>query len=316
MDRNFKRLSLPSFPSWPDMCRSLASWPAKTAASLRPLARHTFGRVVDLVVPASCPLCHRDTMSEKESGSNVADHSGLCPTCLAAFCVVMDDACPRCAAPLPAVPEFSCPYCRERQYRFEATVVLGPYRGLVRQAVLRMKYAIHEALALAVGRQLRQRVAEAGWFEHIDVIAPVPLHVWKRLWRGASAPALLAEQLGRDANVPILPNLLRCRRRTRKQGTLLPQERLVNVRGAFDVAPCYDITNARVLLVDDVMTTGATVSEATRALLQAGAASVRIAAVARGTGQNALAFGTPARSGDGSSEGIAAVSPSSPKIPQ
>jgi len=164
----------------------------------------------------------------------------------------------------------------------------------VRQAVLKMKYGCHESLALAIGELLARRLEAEDWFRQVDLVAPVPLHLWKRLVRGASAPELLAEVVARSGNIPLVTRLLRCRRTTRKQGTLLPSERLVNVRGAFEVASCYDIKGGRVLLVDDVMTTGATANEAARALLQAGAASVRVATVARGTGQE----GSPKRLDD------------------
>jgi predicted amidophosphoribosyltransferase len=172
-------------------------------------------------------------------------------------------------------------------------LALGLYRGRVRQAVLKMKYGFHESLTLAIGELLARRLAEEDWFGAVDLVTPVPLHLWKRLVRGASAPELLAEIVGRRGAVPLVPRLLRCRRRTRKQGMLLPSERLVNVRGAFEVAADYDIKDARVLLVDDVMTTGATANEAARALLEAGAASVRIATVARGTGHDVAIPGRP-----------------------
>ena len=80
------------------------------------------------------------------------------------------------------------------------------------------------------------------------------------------------------------PKLLRCRRKTNKQGTLLPNERRANVRGAYDVSAGYVITGAKVLLVDDVMTTGATANEIAKILRRAGASGVDVAVVARGIG--------------------------------
>jgi len=243
------------------------------------------GRVVDLIVPEVCQLCgHAGGFDAPLEGAS-AGRIALCESCAASFLARVPWCCTRCAAPLPPIPELPCPYCRERHYRFEATLSLGLYWGRVRQAVLKMKYGFHESLTLAVGGLLARRLREDDWLRQVDLVAPVPLHLWKRLVRGASAPELLAEVVGRDGKTPVVPNLLRCCRRTRKQGTLLPGERLTNVRGAFEVASCYDIKLARVLLVDDVMTTGATVNEAARVLLQAGAASVRVATVARGTGQ-------------------------------
>lgn len=242
--------------------------------------------MVDLVVPETCSLCGAEP-SNYAAWSVAAEPSAvvLCDDCLALLATDVEYSCPGCAAPLPAIPELPCPYCRERRYRFSAAVTLGLYRGRLRQAVLKMKYGAHESLTLSMGELLVRRVMAAGWERETDLVVPVPLQLWKRLVRGASAPELLAEVVSLGANIPVAPRLLRCRRATRKQGTLSPGERLVNMREAFGVASCYDIRGARVLLIDDVMTTGATVNDAARALLEAGAVAVRVAVVARGTGQ-------------------------------
>ncbi len=280
-----KRLSLPNLPAWWAHARVVSRrWSQQGRPLIGALGR-MLGRVVDLLVPAACPLCGRDFVDLPEGEERWSAQS-LCPDCAAPFVARLAWACRRCAAPLPAVPELPCAYCRQRHYRFEATVALGLYRGRIRQAVLKMKYGFHESLTLSIGELLARRLAEDDWLGSVDLVTPVPLHYWKRLVRGASAPELLAEVVGRRGAVPLAPHLLRCRRRTRKQGMLLPGERLANVRGAFEVAADYDIKDARVLLVDDVMTTGATANEAARALLEAGAASVRIATVARGTGND------------------------------
>jgi predicted amidophosphoribosyltransferase len=113
---------------------------------------------------------------------------------------------------------------------------------------------------------------------------PVPAHWAKRLLRGVNGPDLLVEAIGRRLSIPTATDLLVCRRRTRKQGTLLPSERFLNVRNAFAVSWGYDIGDAHVLLVDDVMTTGATAGEAARTLRRAGADRVTVAIVARGVG--------------------------------
>lgn len=263
-----------------------------------PLARHGgsaaihFGRrllrgIADLWTPASCPACGREPDEASACGSGGLDDASegaLCEACCAEFARPPEPVCPVCAAALPGSAAAGCGYCRERDYRFVATVALGWYRGAIRDGVRRMKYGRQEALTLAVGRLLAERVLESGWAEQVDLAAPTPLGLWKRLSRGGSAPELLAEAIGRRAKMPVVTDLLRCKRRTRKQGTLLPGERLANVRDAFEAASCYDITNVRVLLVDDVMTTGATANELARALLRAGAAEVRVATVARGAG--------------------------------
>ena len=104
-----------------------------------------------------------------------------------------------------------------------------------------MKQARHEALTLAMGHLLAERLGPplAGW--QPDLLVPVPTHWWKRLVRGVNGPDLLAQTLGAALRVPAATDLLRCSRRTHKQGMLLPSERLVNVRGAFRASASYDI---------------------------------------------------------------------------
>jgi ComF family protein len=177
-----------------------------------------------------------------------------------------------------------CPRCRTRRYAFDNTWALGIYRGALREAVVRMKRREHEALTLSIGYLLAEGLGSrlADW--RPDLVVPVPAHWWKRLVRGVNSPDFLAEALHAAWGVPAARDLLLCRRRTRKQGMLLPAERQRNVRGAFRVAPEYDIDGARIALVDDVMTTGATVGEAARVLRQAGAQQVTVVVVARGVG--------------------------------
>jgi ComF family protein len=147
-----------------------------------------------------------------------------------------------------------------------------------------MKRPFHEPLARTVGRLLGETVLERWPRRPFTCVLPVPMHRTRRFARGIHTAAVLAEYLAQTIRVPMNPRLLLSRRKTKKQGTLTPAERDRNVRGAFRVSAGYDITDAHLLLVDDIMTTGATVSESARQLKRARAASVSVAVVARGTG--------------------------------
>ena len=117
-----------------------------------------------------------------------------------------------------------------------------------------------------------------------DLIVPVPMHWSRRLVRGVNPAEVLVEVVAARLQVRSLRFALRCRRKTRKQGTLVPSERRRNVRGAYRVSAGYVIKGAHILVIDDVMTTGATADEVARVLSAAGAESVSLAVVARGTG--------------------------------
>jgi len=162
-----------------------------------------------------------------------------------------------------------------RPGRLGDTLWLGPYAGPLGRAVRALKYRGATRLAAWLGERLAGEVAGAGW--RPTVVCAVPLHPSRRRRRGFDQALLLARRAAAALQVPCRPLLARTRA-TRSQARLPREERLRNVRGAFrsDPAP-----GARVLLVDDVLTTGATASACRAALLAAGATQVRIAVVAR-----------------------------------
>lgn len=153
----------------------------------------------------------------------------------------------------------------------------------MREAVVAAKRLSFQPLTLALGEMLGERVREAWGAVPIGAVTFVPSH-WMRRWGRGGCPAeLLAVQVGRVIEAPVIP-LLRSRRRTAKQGTLGDAERRTNVRGAFRVKKGYALLAPRVLVVDDVWTTGATLQEAARVIRQGYDAEVFAAVVARAIG--------------------------------
>ncbi len=262
----------------------------RTAVWLRQLGHTAAGsshnRIVDalhaagnLLFPPVCTFCRREIM---QAGCAPL----LCPECIERF-TQPRQACRRCANPLPDFWQETgrCPRCQHRRYFFERAEAMGDYRAELQQAVLWMKRASFEPLTRAMGRLLARQVATemGGW--QADWVVPVPMHFWRRLKRGTHTSHVLGGQVARHLRLSMPDGLLRCRRKSLKQGTLSPAQRFANMRGAFSISPGYDITDKRVLLVDDIMTTGATASEAARVLRRAGAAAVAVAVVARGIGR-------------------------------
>ncbi len=236
----------------------------------------------DLLFSPDCLLCGRELPPTEPSRPQ------LCGTCLNQLVVGEQPVCRRCACPVPRFwPESErCPRCRNRAYHFLQTVSVGFYRDAMQQTVLWMKQPVHEPLThtmgLVLADRLTSRLAGGVW----DRIVPVPMHWWRRLRRGVHPARVLAEALSQRLAIPVATSLLQCRRPVRKQGTLSPVERQRNVRDAFRTSAAYDIKQQSILLVDDVMTTGATASEAARMLRRAGARAVTVAVVARGLGRS------------------------------
>ncbi len=155
------------------------------------------------------------------------------------------------------------------------------YDGNSRALILGFKHADRTEGASGYGAWLAR--AGAGLLAEADVIAPVPLHRLRLLARRYNQAALLAHALGREAGLPVVADLLLRRRRTVSQGRLSPAQRRRNVAGAFAVKPSRKnlLEGRRVLLVDDVLTTGATVSACARTLRRGGACAVDVLVLAR-----------------------------------
>lgn len=136
------------------------------------------------------------------------------------------------------------------------------------------------AIGRLLGREIRARNLHAG----IDAVVCIPTHWMRRLVRGYHAADALGAAVARELGLPFHADLLYCRRWAAKQSTLLSAERVQNVRGLFGVRRSYRLHDCRLLLVDDVITTGATAKAAAKTLRRQGAAEVIVAAVARGTG--------------------------------
>ncbi len=144
-----------------------------------------------------------------------------------------------------------------------------------------MKHPRNDSLALAMGRLLHQTRMDELTGLQADLIIPIPMYWFRRLRRGTNSAEVLARCLGQKLGIPVHSRLLvRCRN-TLPQSGLPPSRRFRNVRGGFRVRRTHRLKHARVLLVDDVLTTGATASEVARVLKKAGASMVAVAVVAR-----------------------------------
>lgn len=174
-----------------------------------------------------------------------------------------------------------CPACRDQKFAFDEVESLGIYEGALADAVLKMKYDGGQPLAYAIGDLLAkcsERAANPGYY---DFAACASKHWTKRLVTGINSPEVIMQGAAERANLPNFPDLLVCRRRIQKQSMLSPRQRQQNVRQAWHVSAKYDIRGARVLLVDDILTTGATVDAMSRELKQSGATFVGVMVAGR-----------------------------------
>ncbi len=227
-----------------------------------------------LLFPLACLNCERPIETTA---------SYFCDACTNAWTSDTSAACPRCGSAIGeyAFTEGGCPKCFGESFRFEGLFRLGRYRDDLRMAVLRLKKPRQEAFAhrFAIwwASQMKARLISGGF----DAVLPVPLH-WIRRWqRGFNQSEFLAEALARELNVPLLKGLKRTKR-VADQKLLGGPERRKNLRDAFRAVTSINFKDRRLLLVDDVSTSGATASACARILRDSGAKEVHVAVIAKG----------------------------------
>jgi ComF family protein len=238
------------------------------------VASRTGDALVSLFFPPHCASCGADT----SRGVHV------CAECQARARPIEPPFCHRCSEPFDGAidGEFECANCGDRTLHFDCAVAPYLSRGIVREFIHRFKYDHERFLRRPLGAWLADGLTDPRLQDPpFDAIVPVPLHPTRLRERGFNQAALLAELLGERAAVPVMECLQRTRYTT-TQTRLDRHERMENLRNAFRVRHNASVQSRHLLLVDDVFTTGSTVDECARVLRLAGAASVRVATVARG----------------------------------
>lgn len=186
-----------------------------------------------------------------------------------------------CGWPLPAGIPGPCGRCRRGLSVFGRGFSFGPYSGTLRDLVLELKYRNRRRVAERFAELIESDPQAAEILADGGVLVPVPLHPRRCRERGFNQSELLATALAGRSRLPIAPRALVRRRDTATQTGLSAAQRRENVRGAFAIRDRAKVAGRIVVLVDDVLTTGATVRECAAALLEAGARSVRVLTVAR-----------------------------------
>ncbi len=232
--------------------------------------------VVGLLLPHQCLKC----------GAVTGAQGALCAACWVEITFIAPPICERCGYPFELQDggdgaDGVCGACIRNPPPWTRARAVFRYDDQSRHLVLGFKHGdrIHTAPAFGVWlhRAAGRLASEA------DLVAPVPLHRWRLFRRRYNQAALLAQAFARTAELPCAVNLLTRVRATPSQGRLNRRRRRLNVRGAFAVAPglLHRVKDQRIILVDDVLTTGATVDSAARCLLRAGAAAVDVLTLAR-----------------------------------
>lgn len=229
--------------------------------------------MLDFILPPLCPHCE----------TRVQRMGGLCPACAAGLKLIAAPHCALCGLPFPYEmgEDCLCAGCLAHTPHFVAARAATVYDDHSRGLILALKHGDQTELAELLGGWMAR--AGRDLCQDADALIPVPLH-WTRLWhRRYNQSVLLAQAVGKQVDRPVWSRLLRRRRMTPSQKGHSRVQRRANVGGAFWVPPHlrHKIVGVSLVLVDDVLTTGATVDEAARVLLRAGAAKVTVLTAAR-----------------------------------
>jgi len=234
--------------------------------------------IVSLLFPSPCRLC--GTLLES------ASRLPLCKRCLDSIQMLKGPICHRCGRPLPFATAGDttnplCQFCKRGVYAFELARSFAVYDDCMVRAVTILKYEAVTSLGDWFAARLGELVRSESLLQSPDLIIPVPLDPSRLRQRRHNQAELIARPLANRLGVPAPSGLMRRTRARPNRLKLTRRERWQTVRGAFEVIDTARVDKLRVLLVDDVFTTGATLDASARALLRAGASNVWGLTVAR-----------------------------------
>ncbi len=229
-----------------------------------------FEGLLDTVIPALCPVCKENPAGER----------GFCSDCISAFLRVDHPYCISCGEPFVSkeVVEHRCKWCMVKPPYFRKARSFALYDGLLLDAIHRFKYNSKTSLASPFASLMLMTEIDISSY---DAVLPVPIHKKRLRERGFNQSLLLGRRLVRHGSGRVYPMTLKKKTISLPQVGLTRKERIKNVRGTFRVVRPCDVKGKRVLLVDDVMTTGATVNECSKVLKRAGAEFVDVITIAR-----------------------------------
>ena len=239
------------------------------------VARRAGAAALDLLLPPQCATCE----------APVQQAGQFCADCFCRIAFITAPCCRQCGVPLAVTAHADagglCRSCEEVPPHFDQARAALRYDAHARQVILPFKHADRTELARTLAPLMAH--AGAGLLQRADLLVPVPLHRFRLFHRRYNQAALLVRVLSRLSRVPAVPDALRRDRATPSLGARSAAERAEMVHDAFSVRRCRmgRVAGRRVLLVDDVMTSGATANACTDALLAAGAAAVDVLVAAR-----------------------------------
>ncbi len=224
----------------------------------------------ELVFPNICGVCLK----------NKPIHIGICKECRSNMPTIPQPACVGCGGTLDSIIDL-CQECLHNPRPWGKAYAVYAFSGFPRQIILRLKYGGDIACAKILAQVIFTQWPSSTFSHHYDLIVPVPLHWFKKMQRGFNQSELIASEMSELYHIKYM-NLLSRIKWTRSQTSLSRRKRRQNLKRAFLVKQTINLAGKSVLLIDDVLTTGSTLTACAQKLIAAGCGRVDVLTIARG----------------------------------
>lgn len=230
--------------------------------------------ILSLIFPRCCPVCHEVVEDPGERA---------CRICRTKLTYIREPFCRKCGKPLESVRQEYCGDCRGKRHFFLQGRAPFVYDETMRGSIAMYKYGGRKEYAAFYAEEILRVCAEEMRLWRAEALVPIPLHPSRRRKRGFNQAGLLARELSRRTGIPAEEHLLKRVKKTHVQKELNDQERRKNLKGAFALRE-EKLPYKRIILVDDIYTTGSTIDEAAGVLRENGAESVYFLSICVGRG--------------------------------
>lgn len=235
--------------------------------------------LLDMLYPVRCPVCGNIVIPKDRK---------ICVPCEKKLHFISEPRCKKCSKPIEQEEKEYCSDCERKNFHYEYGYAVWVYDSVIKKAILDFKYRHKKEYAKYFIEEVVRRYGNKIMQLAPDALVPVPIHKSKYRERGYNQAEILARGIGRELNIPVLPDLLIRNRKTLPQKQLNDKERLKNLQEAFEFNRIYDENHIlklnRLILIDDIYTTGSTIEACAGVLKQNGADSVYFVTLCIGRG--------------------------------
>ena len=237
------------------------------------MAKNLKDYILDVIYPKTCPFCGRICKKGED----------ICLTCRWKLPYIKEPRCMKCSKPIMDVEKEYCYDCRMKQHTYVAGKAVWVYDDIMRKSISRYKYNGSLEYASVYGKEIAKHYGK--WIKaHGDILVPIPLHKKKQQIRGFNQAEVLADIIGNILQIPIEREWLYRNKYTLPQKELSDKERLKNLMKAFEINKKKSFLADKVMLVDDIYTTGSTIEACAKVLYQAGVKEVYFISICIGKG--------------------------------